>query len=299
MSATVNVGILGFGEVGQVLADDLAERDGLTLQAYDVKFGTDSEPERALRARGHVVAAATATELATACRVIISAVTAAEDETASRSIARSLIAGTYVMDLNSVAPRTRLACAGIIEAAGGRYVEAAVMAPIAPARIRSPILLGGPYAREFLETAIRLGFAGARAFSSEVGPASATKMCRSVVVKGLEALIAESQLAARRYGVERAVLESLGDLLRGRDWTELAKYLIGRSLEHGVRRAEEMDEVAATLEAVGIEPLMSRATAARQKWAAQFPGALKEPSLQGMLDSILAARERQRGETPC
>ena len=46
-------------------------------------------------------------------------------------------------------------------------------------------------------------------FSDEIGRASAAKMCRSVIVKGMEALLGESLLAARHYGVESAVLESL------------------------------------------------------------------------------------------
>lgn len=296
MSARLTVGLLGFGEVGQVLADDLAVVRSVAVRAYDTQFGTGGASEDALRARGHVAAAASAADLARGCDVVVSAVTAAEDVAASRSIAGSLAAGTYVLDLNSVAPRTRQACAAIVEGSGGRYVEAAVMAPIAPRRIRSSILLGGPHARAFLETAGRLGFAGARAFSTDIGPASATKMCRSVIVKGMEALVTESLLAARRYGVEQAVLESLEDLMRGRDLPTLARYFIGRSVEHGVRRAEEMHEVAATVEAAGIEPLMSRAALARQAWAAQFPAALEERTLAAMLDAI---HGEQRGEPPC
>lgn len=301
MSAPLEVGLLGFGEVGQALADDLVECEGVSVRAWDVKFGTDSAPERAVRGRRHVAAAAGADELARGCDLIVCAVTAAEDAAASRSIARGLASGAWVLDLNSVAPMTRAACAGIVEAAGGRYVEAAVMSPIAPRRIRSPILLGGPHARDFMLLADRLGFDGARVFSPDFGPASATKMCRSVIVKGLEALVMESLLAARHYGVEEAVLDSLGDLASGRDWPELARYLIGRSVEHGTRRAEEMREVAVTVEAAGFTPLMSRATATRQARAAQFPAALDAPSLAAMLDAIRlnTSEEEQRGEPPC
>lgn len=296
MSARSTVGLLGFGEVGQILADDLAAVHGVAVRAYDSQFGTDGAPEHAVRARGHVAAATSAADLASDVDLIISAVTAAEDVAASRSIAGSIGAGTYVLDLNSVAPQTRQACAAIVEGAGGRYVEAAVMSPIAPRRIRSPILLGGPHANAFLKTAVRLGFEGARAYSADIGPASATKMCRSVIVKGMEALVMESLLAARRYGVEQAVLESLDAFMRERDWPTLARYLIGRSVEHGARRAEEMHEAAATVEAAGIEPLMSRATLARQARAAQFPAALGERTLAGMLDAIQGER---RGESPC
>jgi 3-hydroxyisobutyrate dehydrogenase-like beta-hydroxyacid dehydrogenase len=92
----------------------------------------------------------------------------------------------------------------IVEAAGGRYIESAIMSPINPKRAASPMLLGGPHAAEFLSVARQLGFTAATVFSDQIGGASAAKMCRSVIIKGMEALLGESLLAARRYGVEDA-----------------------------------------------------------------------------------------------
>ncbi len=172
-------------------------------------------------------------------------------------------------------------------------MEAAVMSPFAPKRIGSPMLLGGPHAAEFHRRAQALGFKG-EVFSDEVGPASATKMCRSVLIKGLEALLTESMLAARLYGVEATVLDSLSDLLPVGDWHKLARYMISRSLEHGTRRAEEMREVAHTVRDAGVEPLMSSATAKRQDWAAHYKSALSEPGLGELLDRILDGTEPHR-----
>jgi 3-hydroxyisobutyrate dehydrogenase-like beta-hydroxyacid dehydrogenase len=296
MKKNVTVGLLGFGEVGQVLADDLSAVGGIQLRAYDTQFGHDSVPHRALHARKQIEPAASASDLPRGCDVIISAVTAAEDVAATRAISYGLAAGTYVLDLNSVAPGNRRSCAAIVDDAGGCYVEAAVMAPIAPRRSRSPILLGGPHAAAFQVQARALGFSNARVFSSEIGPASATKMCRSVIVKGIEALVTESLLAARHYAVDEAVLESLGDLMAGRDWRAYAHYLVGRSIEHGARRAEEMLEVASTVSAAGIEPLMSAACATRQAWAARFPRALEQGEIGPMLDAM---RDEIRGNPAC
>ncbi len=161
------------------------------------------------------------------------------------------------------------------------------MSSIGPRRIESPILLGGPHAEAFVPVAESLGFAGASYYSAEFGRASAAKMCRSVIIKGMEALITEALLPARRFGVESEVLESLHDLLPGVDWTSHARYLIARSLEHGTRRAEEMREVVETVREAGLEPLMSAACAGRQAWAPQFAAALGEASLADMLDAIL------------
>jgi hypothetical protein len=95
-------------------------------------------------------------------------------------------------------------------------------------------------------------------------------------------------LAARHYGVEKPVLDSLSDLLPAGDWEKIARYFISRSLEHGVRRAEEMREAAKTVDEAGVAPLMASATAKREDWAATFKSALAETDLGAMLDAIRA-----------
>jgi 3-hydroxyisobutyrate dehydrogenase-like beta-hydroxyacid dehydrogenase len=199
-----------------------------------------------------------------------------------------LTPGAFYLDLNSVSPRTKTEAARAIELAGGRYVEAAVMSPIAPQGIASPIWLGGPRAREFLPIAHSLGFGGSAVYSDTLGDASAAKMCRSVIVKGMEALLAESLLTARRHGVEDLVLASLQDLFPIGDWRKLARYMIARSLQHGRRRAEEMREAARTVVEAGFEPWMSEGTIARQEWAAGQASALRAEALTDVLDEMLA-----------
>ncbi len=276
MSQVTRVCLLGFGEVGQTLAADLASAGDLALRAYDIKFSDpDSVPSRALRTHPLVKACDSAEAVASGCELVISAVTAAQDLSATQSVAPGLGRGCVYLDLNSVSPATTNAAAAVVENAGGRYVEAAIMSPIAPRRIESSILLGGPHADSFLPVAESLGFTGVRCYSAEFGRASAAKMCRSVIIKGMEALITEALLPARRFGVESEVLGSLQDLLPGVDWTSQARYLIARSLEHGTRRAEEMREVAETVREAGLEPLMSDACAKRQGWTPQF-GAMLE-----------------------
>ena len=130
---------------------------------------------------------------------------------------------------------------------------------------------------------------GVEVFASVIGPASATKLARSVVVKGMEALITESLLTARAWGVEKPVLDSLSNLLPAADWNALAEYLIRRSLEHGERRSEEMHEAAATVADAGVQPLMATATAQRQAWAATHAAALDATDLEGILNAIRKA----------
>ncbi|MEZ5669074.1 MAG: DUF1932 domain-containing protein [Alphaproteobacteria bacterium] len=288
-----DISLIGFGEVGQTLADDLAAGGAVRLAAWDVKFADPSSgPSAAVAARA-VRPAGDAADAGRGADIVISAVTAAQAVAAAQASAAAIAAGTFYLDLNSASPAEKRRAARAIEDGGGRYVEAAVMSPIAPQRIATAILLGGPHAAAFYPVAHDLGFAGARVFDAEVGKASAAKMCRSVMIKGIEALLAEGLLAARRYGVDDTVLASLRDLFPLDDWPERARYMIGRSLVHGARRAEEMREVARTVADAGLDPHMSAGAAERQDWAAGFRTAAQAADLTGMLDAILATLDAE------
>jgi 3-hydroxyisobutyrate dehydrogenase-like beta-hydroxyacid dehydrogenase len=288
------IALIGFGEVGQILGADLAERGVNGLAAWDIKFSAPTGgPSRAMK-EARTLAEGSATEAVRGADLVISAVTAAQTVEAAASAAPGLKKDAFFLDLNSASPGMKIQAMRLIEQAGGRYVEAAVMSPISPKRIATSILLGGPHAEEFIALARDLGFAGMKVFSPEVGKASAAKMCRSVMVKGIESLLSEALLSARRYGVEDTVVTSLSDLFPGPDWASLSRYMISRSLEHGTRRAEEMREVAKTVEEAGLSPLMSSACAERQDRAAAFAYALKEQDLHKMLDAILEGAGPER-----
>lgn len=292
MKSIEHICLLGLGEVGSALATGLATLDNVKLIAWDYKFADPaSTASRHAAGRSWLQLAGEAKSAATGCDLVISAVTAAQALPAAESILPSLKSGAWFLDLNSVSPGAKKSVAAVVESSGARFVEAAVMSPIAPRYLASPILLGGPHAEAFLPIAQALGFTGTNLSSASIGKAAATKMCRSVVVKGMEAALTEALLAARYHGVEVEVLASLGGMFPHPDWNRQAQYMISRSLEHGVRRAEEMREAAKTVAEAGIEPLMSEASAQRQGWSAQFFTALEEREFAGMLDSILASNQ--------
>ena len=182
-----------------------------------------------------------------------------------------------------------------MDAAGGRYVEGAVMTSIPPYRIRVPLLLGGPFAAELLPQLQKLGFAP-QFCHAQLGVASATKMCRSVMIKGLEALVIESYTTARHHGVEDAMIATLQETFPSIDWHKQGSYFFSRVAQHGKRRAEEMREVAQTVREAGFEPFMASAIAQKHNWmagqarAGHFAGLGKNPSWQAYADGLLAGR---------
>ena len=281
-----SVALVGLGEVGQILAADISAAGCSNIKAYDILFSDRGSPPA--RSAVPVEKCLLLEDAVKSSALVISAVTAASDFAVATSVAEFIQPGSFFLDLNSVSPGQKERSAKAINAAGGRYVEAAVMTPFPPKRIASPMLLGGPYAGAFLAEAAQFGFR-ASVFSEIYGQASATKMCRSVIIKGLEALLTESMLAARHYGVEATVLSSLSDLLPVGDWQKVATYMISRSIEHGKRRAEEMREVAETVAESGIAPLMTEACVVRQEWASRHRDALND-NLSDMLDAVLACR---------
>ena len=279
----MKVAIIGYGEVGSIFARDLAA-GGAQIAAFD--------PAPAAMARAAGQAAPSAHAALAGADLVFVCVTAGSALEAMRSLTGALSHAPLVVDVNSVAPATKQEAAAIVEAAGGRYVEAAVMTSVPPHGLRSPMLLGGPHARAFIDRmapfAMKLDI-----FSPEIGRASSVKMCRSVMIKGLEALTTECMLAARHYGVEADVLRTLGDTLPHQDWPGLARYVISRALIHGKRRAEEMREVAKTVQDAGQDPIMSRAIAERQDWAWPLGVRMGEdrnlPKLEPLLDALTAA----------
>ncbi len=294
------IGLVGYGEVGRILAEDLRAQ-GLAVAAWDLKLAS---PASAAAPRDHagqhgVVLAASAAELAAGSDFIVSAVTASQAVPVAADCAPSIRPGAFFLDFNSASPGAKQRAAALVDGAGGRYVEGAVMTSIPPYRIRVPLLLGGASAEALQPVLAALGFAP-KVASTTLGVASATKMCRSVMIKGLEAMVIESFTTARHYGVEDGVLASLQETFPGIDWEKQAAYFFERVIEHGRRRSEEVREVAETVREAGLTPWSASGTAERQAWVADLaddglfgpkgtPGFARSADWRTEADRILAA----------
>jgi 3-hydroxyisobutyrate dehydrogenase-like beta-hydroxyacid dehydrogenase len=292
--------IIGFGEAGGILGQEIASA-GVAVSTFDLLLISPSAREAMLaKARkAGVQARENATQAAAGADVILSAVTASSAGDVARELAPVLKPGQIFLDMNSVSPNTKREEAAILESFGADFVEAAVMAPVPPQRLKVPMLLGGKAAADLAPRLCALGM-DATAVSDRIGVASAIKMCRSVVIKGMEALVTESLMAARRYGAEEAVLSSLAATYPNMKWRdELPEYLISRVAQHGKRRAAEMCEVAEALKDVGVEPFMASATAQRQDWLVaamaerKIPYRADEPfSWRALFDQIAGDKQK-------
>jgi 3-hydroxyisobutyrate dehydrogenase-like beta-hydroxyacid dehydrogenase len=265
------IAFIGFGEAGQTIARGLQSEGVSDIAVYDLLFD-DARDEGRLRARAEALGARTGTSHVDAVRgaeLVFSAVTAESSFAAAQSCVPGLAAGQLFLDINSVSPQRKRETAALVSPTGALYVDVAVMSAVAPHRHRVPLLVGGPGARRLMPYLKVLNM-NAEQVSDTVGEASAVKMIRSIVIKGIEALMLECMLAASTYGVEDRILASLKETYPTLDWPQLSGYLIERIVAHGRRRAAEMREVAATVQDLGLDPIMARATAERQQWLADL-----------------------------
>jgi len=297
-----HLGIVGYGEVGKAFAAGLKDRMR-SVSAWDLKFGIDAdsaatrEAELAHAAQAGVQASPSMQALCQKADFVISSVTASNTLAVAQQAAKHLRAGAIFLDLNSASPGTKQQAAQAVEAAGAHYVEAGVMTSVPPYGIRVPMLLGGAQAQVLAEKLNGFGM-DAKPVASQIGVASAIKMCRSVMIKGLEALVIESYCTARKYGVEGHMIPTLSETFPSIDWEKQGAYFFSRVAQHGKRRAEEMREAANTVREAGFEPWMADAIASKHDWVASqnrdgaFDGLPKGASWQQFADRLIARLAR-------
>jgi len=263
---SAKIAFIGFGEAGQTISRGLLGESAPRIGAYDILFDDPANGGKLKRAAEQLGVAA-ARDHADAVRdaeIVFLAVTASSSLAAARSCLPGLGKGQLFLDINSVSPQRKIETAALVAPSGAAYVDLAVMAPVAPYLHKVPCLAGGPGAAAFLPKAQALGMK-VELVSAQVGQASAIKMFRSIMIKGLEALFLESMLAASEYNVEERVLASLKETFPTLDWEKLSGYMIERVVSHGRRRAAEMREAADMLADLGIDPTLCRAVADAQE----------------------------------
>lgn len=277
---------VGFGEAAEAFATGWGP--ALSAMAFDVKLSdpaADALP-RTRAGRAGVTLVPDRAQALQDAMAIFCLVTADRAVAAAEECAAHLPPGCFWLDGNSCSPGAKRRAAQVIGAAGGHYVDVAIMAPVHPRLHRTPLLIAGPHARDAapLLSALDMSFEIA---GDQVGEASAIKMIRSVMIKGMEALTAECLLAARRAGVDGRILASLQASNPGIDWPKQAAYNLERMMVHGRRRAAEMREVAATLDELGLPSALASATADWQQRIGDLDLPAGEDAFAARADAIL------------
>ena len=286
----LQIAFLGFGEAAQAFCSGWQDAAAPKVTAYD--NATDDPARRdgkwADYSRMGVAGAADIAAALHGVSTIFSLVTADQAQAAAMSAKSTIQPDALFLDCNSCAPQTKQKNASIIKTAGGRYVDVAIMAPVHPRLHRTPILISGDDASSALVVFQALGMS-AEIVGDQVGAASSIKLCRSIMIKGLEALTVECVLVGRELGVEQKVLATLEDTFPDFGWTTRAAHMLERAIVHGRRRAAEMREAADMVEAIGLPGRMARSSAAWQQQIGELELAAGAADLSGLADAALKA----------
>jgi 3-hydroxyisobutyrate dehydrogenase-like beta-hydroxyacid dehydrogenase len=271
---------IGFGEAGSTVSETLRAAGVERIATYDILFDDAKKgpPLKRRAAKLGVEACGSVADAIAGADIVFSTVVCKSSLPAAEAAAKHLKPGQLYLDFNSISPGLKRQVAAAIEPSGARFVEASVMSNVPGYGHRVPMLLGGKGARDFMALVAPLGF-NVKFVQEEIGLASATKMVRSIMMKGMEALYLECMRAASHFGIEQDVLDSVDESIAGRNWTQNCNRVMARTVIHAKRRADEMAQVAETLREIGIDPAMAEATERCLRWCSTL--GLKEVYADG------------------
>jgi 3-hydroxyisobutyrate dehydrogenase-like beta-hydroxyacid dehydrogenase len=268
-AAQIRLGLVGYGEIGSTLGAGL-RRSGLTeVLSYD-KYAFDGPYAGLIQRRAReagVPLLRSAAELAERAEVIIGATPGSSSIASAEALAPHLRPHHLVADIASATPRVKQAVAERLAASGAGFADGSIVGTPKDGHAM-PILLAGAPAARLRDALVPWGM-NLTAVGERIGDASAIKILRSVVMKGLEALLLECLLGARRYGIDAAVLASLDKTL-ARPFPQTVQGLITTDVIHAERRSEEAAMSAEALAEVGLDGFVTRAVAERLRWVAEL-----------------------------
>jgi 3-hydroxyisobutyrate dehydrogenase-like beta-hydroxyacid dehydrogenase len=243
----VRIAILGLGEAGSTLAAGLSA----TAEVH----GFDPEVQQA---PAGVTVASSAAEAVTGASVVLAVTPARDAEQALRSAGAALAPGTLYADLAASSPGSKRELAALASAYRARFVDVALLSPVSARGVRTPALAAGAASEELAALLNPLGM-DVVAMGGQPGQAAAQKLLRSVVLKGMAALLVEALRAARAAGVEQWLWRNIVEQFSSADAAFAVRLLEGTG-RHAERRVHEMDAVVELLSDLGQDPVMSSAT---------------------------------------
>ena len=248
MISDLHVAILGLGEAGSRFANDLAALGVSTS-------GWDPNPMRSLDPSIYF-----AKDNIDACKhaqIILSVNTSEASESVANEVLPVLNSGKIYAEMNTSSPERKIKIYDAVKSSGVKYVDVAIMAPVPPKGIFTPFLISGPGANALHERLSQFDF-DISVLNDIVGDASTRKLLRSIVYKGIAAVICEAVEAGARFELADYVREQISSIIGGKD--ELIDRFVEGSFTHAERRSHEMDAVVQMLKAKGMDPILSKAS---------------------------------------
>jgi len=262
----VKLGFIGFGEAAFNISMGLKSEGLGGIIAYDKYWNSEPRSELICKRAGEaaVELLPSLQALVEKSDIVISAVSADMAVSLAREAKPFLREGKIYVDLNATSPMTKEEVDNIISPAA-LFVDCAVMGPVPTYQHKVPVSVSGKGAGAFFEKMSSYGM-NITLMEAPAGSASASKMFRSIFMKGFVTILLEMLVAAQKYQVADDVLMSVNETLTGGPLLEVINGLVNRGVIHSERREHEMDEVIATLDTIGVDATMSKATKDKLRW---------------------------------
>jgi 3-hydroxyisobutyrate dehydrogenase-like beta-hydroxyacid dehydrogenase len=293
------IGFLGFGEVASRFAAALAQH-GAEVCAFDVLAAAPGGTEKlAGRAGGTPIAFVPLPEMTARADLILSTVTTDVALEAARACAAHLDRRHTFVDLNATSPALKRDIGAAVAASGAAFVEGAILGAVGVTGAGTRILVCGEAGQATAQTLSSLGL-NVGFYGTEIGRASTFKLLRSVFSKGLEALLLEAHVAARRAGVGDDVWREILETIDECPFAEVGGNWMRTHGTAHARRYHEMVQVEALLRDLGLDPLLTQATTAfferstRLELSRAFSAPPKDAEeVVAALDTLLTTKQRQ------
>lgn len=269
------IGIIGYGEAGQAIAHGLSSNGGISISVFDIRFNDKEFSESMmLKAKEHgLTVEEDMRSLVVNNDIVLSLVTGEAATHVVRGCLPFIEKGKVFVDMNTVSPRKKMLMGEMIEGKGGSFVEVAILGAIASYGFKSPMLVCGGRGDQFTNLLTKMGF-NVTFFSNEIGRASYMKMLRSVFAKGVEALLLEMLVAAKRCDLVEPLMGAIVEHMDGTSFYDIANTWLTTNAIHAERRTEEMEHVIQTLNELNMKPIMAKAV--RDRLRASFQSGLKD-----------------------
>jgi 3-hydroxyisobutyrate dehydrogenase-like beta-hydroxyacid dehydrogenase len=266
----VKLGFIGFGEAAFNITKGLGDEGLKGITAYDKFWNVAPQSELICKRaeKANVELAPSLQAMIDKSEIILSAVSADMAVSLAQAAKPFLKKDQIYVDINATSPMTKEEVDAIISPVA-LFVDCAVMGPVPNYRHKVPISVSGSGAGAFTEKLASYGM-NITLMEAPAGSASASKMFRSIFMKGFVTLLLEMLFAAHKYQVEDDVLLSVKETLTAGPLLEVINGLVGRGVIHSERREHEMEEVIATLETLKVDGIMTKATKSKLRWVTEL-----------------------------
>lgn len=259
----MDIGFIGFGEVGKELSKGFSKYDVNRIYAYDpLLIGSDSEKLSEVTEINYVEKAEIVAEQTLS--ILFVAVPATKTVEAWSEISDVVASETVLVDLTTASSEEKNKVNEMMSHKGMTIIDAAILGALKVYQNEVPILASGAQTNKFIELGHQIGM-NITKLNDKVGDATNFKFVRSIFTKGLSTLLFEVMASADQLNISEEIYESITGTMDKDDFGEIINRYIKSNVKHSQRREKEMKNVSEFLESHYIEPVMTKATIQKLK----------------------------------